>query len=461
MLWRVNNMRKNALHIVLLTTTLLMSAGCATFQPYPTSVADELNYTRRVQEKYKANAEWWMAYNNVELNQLVETALANNPDYLKAAIAINQELYRLNLTNADLFPTLSGGLSASSQRQIDTHDNFADNFSGELGLSYEVDLYGKIRDLNDAQALEYQATILDKETAKLALINSVVDLYFNLEYLSNTIDVTQSNIKMYEDIKNIAEAKYKTGKADNVEFLEAKQSLLSEQNRLIELETQFKEMESSLKNILNTRQEDALNLKFGDILDQKTLGVNLDVPLSVLANRPDLLASQYRLEKSFKTLEAENKNWYPSVSLRTALSSSSNKARSTFDVPFVMGSVSVDLPFLDWTRVKNNIKISEADYQIAFIDFNDTLNQAVNEVAYYYFAYEKSTQSFDNINENYQNSTEITQYYKERYNNGKIEFRDYLQALYSENSLRKSLIQQKYQIVKYENYIYKAMAGRY
>ena len=453
MLWRVNNMRKNALHIVLLTTTLLMSAGCATFQPYPTSVADELNYTRSVQEKYKANAEWWMAYNNVELNQLVETALANNPDYLKAAIAINQELYRLNLTNADLFPTLSGGLSVSSQRQIDTHDNFADNFSGELGLSYEVDLYGKIRDLNDAQALEYQATILDKETAKLALINSVVDLYFNLEYLSNTIDVTQSNIKMYEDIKNIAEAKYKTGKADNVEFLEAKQSLLSEQNRLIELETQFKEMESSLKNILNTRQEDALNLKFGDILDQKTLGVNLDVPLSVLANRPDLLASQYRLEKSFKTLEAENKNWYPSVSLRTALSSSSNKARSTFDVPFVMGSVSVDLPFLDWTRVKNNIKISEADYQIAFIDFNDTLNQAVNEVAYYYF--------FDNINENYQNSTEITQYYKERYNNGKIEFRDYLQALYNENSLRKSLIQQKYQIIKYENYIYKAMAGRY
>ncbi len=138
-----------------------------------------------------------------------------------------------------------------------------------------------------------------------------------------------------------------------------------------------------------------------------------------------------------------------------------NKARSTFDVPFVMGSLSVDLPFLDWTRVKNNIKISEADYQIAFIDFNDTLNQAVNEVGYYYFAYEKSTQSFDNINENYQNSTEITQYYKERYNNGKIEFRDYLQALYSENSLRKSLIQQKYQIIKYENYIYKAMAGRY
>ena len=73
----------------------------------------------------------------------------------------------------------------------------------------------------------------------------------------------------------------------------------------------------------------------------------------------------------------------------------------------------------------------------------------------------KATESFDNIQENYQNSVKITQYYKDRYNNGKTEFRDYLQAIYSENSLRKNLIQQKYQIINYENYVYKAMAGKY
>ena len=74
---------------------------------------------------------------------------------------------------------------------------------------------------------------------------------------------------------------------------------------------------------------------------------------------------------------------------------------------------------------------------------------------------EKANQSFDNIDENYKNSILITQYYKERYNNGKVEFRDYLQAIYSENALQKDLVQQKYQIIKNENYIYKAMAGKY
>ena len=452
-------MKRNLIYLSLLCC--LLAAGCAAVGQRPANVAEELNYTAEIREKYKANAEWWKQYGNSELNRLVETALANNPDYLKAALNINKELYNLNLATLDLFPTLSGSLGASGQRQIDRSDNFASNFSGETGLSYEADLYGKIRDLRTAQEFEYKATVMDRDTARLSLINSVIDLYFNLEYLQNTIDVTKENIKAYQNIRDITETKYKNGKADNLEFLEAKQSLIAEQNRLLELETQFKEMETSLKNILNIGQEEDLNIQYTDILKQKNLGVNLDVPLSVLANRPDLLASQYRLEKAFKNLEAENKNWYPGVSLRGLLGTSSDKARTTFDFPYILGSVAVDLPFLDWNRVKNNIKISEADYQITALDFKDTLNQAVNEVVYYYFAYDKAAEILENTQKNYENAKQITRYYQSRYNNGKTEFRDYLEAVYSENSLRKDVIQQKYQTIKYENYVYKAMAGKY
>ena len=452
-------MKRNLIYLSLLCC--LLAAGCAAVGQRPANVAEELNYTAEIREKYKANAEWWKQYGNSELNRLVETALANNPDYLKAALNINKELYNLNLATLDIFPTLSGSLGASGQRQIDRSDKFASNFSGETGLSYEADLYGKIRDLRTAQEFEYKATVMDRDTARLSLINSVIDLYFNLEYLQNTIDVTKENIKAYQNIRDITETKYKNGKADNLEFLEAKQSLIAEQNRLLELETQFKEMETSLKNILNIGQEEALNIQYTDILKQKNLGVNLDVPLSVLANRPDLLASQYRLEKAFKNLEAENKNWYPGVSLRGLLGTSSDKARTTFDFPYILGSVAVDLPFLDWNRVKNNIKISEADYQITALDFKDTLNQAVNEVVYYYFAYDKAAEILENTQKNYENAKQITRYYQSRYNNGKTEFRDYLEAVYSENSLRKDVIQQKYQTIKYENYVYKAMAGKY
>ena len=136
-------MKKNLTYISLFCG-IFLAAGCATVNQIPTDVAAELNYTADIREKYKANTDWWKQYNNAELNRLVETALANNPDYLKAALNINKELYNLNLTTSDLFPTLSGSLNASGQRKIHTSDNFSSNFSGEAGLSYEADLYGKI-----------------------------------------------------------------------------------------------------------------------------------------------------------------------------------------------------------------------------------------------------------------------------------------------------------------------------
>lgn len=453
-------MKLNIRKFLLLSTFLLIS-GCVTTNRTPSDLATELNYTQEIKAEYSANTNWWKQYDNEELNRLVETALKNNPDYLKAAVNIDKELYKLGLSTSDLFPTLTAGTNASSQRKIDRKDNFSSNFSGEAGLNYEADLYGKIHNQYQAQKLEYQATAMDHEAARLTLVNSVVDLYFNLEYLQNAINLTEKNIKNYEQIRNVAKAKYNAGKADNVEFLEAEQNLLSEQNRLLDLQTGFKETQTSLKNILAVSNDEKLDLKFGEILNQPALGVNINVPVAVLATRPDLISSQYRLEKAFKNLETENKNWYPNISFKGVLSSSSDKARTTFDFPYILGSVGVDLPFLDWNRVKNNIKISEADYDLTVLEFKDTLNQAVNEVIYYYFAYEQAQKTFENTEKNYKNASQITRYYQERYNSGKTEFKDFLQALSSENSLRKNLLEQKYQLIKYENYVYKSMGGKY
>ena len=69
---------------------------------------------------------------------------------------------------------------------------------------------------------------MDREAARLTLINSVSDLYLNLEYLQNSIELTRRNIKSYEDIQKITGQKYASGKTDNVEYLQSKQRLLSE-----------------------------------------------------------------------------------------------------------------------------------------------------------------------------------------------------------------------------------------
>ena len=452
-------MKRNTFLSFLLATTVL--SGCATTTTDVPSLESELNYTQEVREKFQADLDWWKAYNNDELNYLTSFALKNNPDMLKAAVKIQKQLANLNLSESDLFPTLTGSLGASSKKKLNDGKKSTQTFSGELALNYEIDLYGKIADARDAQEFELNATVADAESARLSVVNSVVDLYFNRLYLRDTIDLTQKNIDTYSSLLDIASARFNTGKADKLEITQARQSLIAEQTALLNAQTQYKEMEQSLRDVLNLKPSDGFVLGKASILKQPLLTPHLSVPVSVLANRPDLTAAQYRLKKAFKTVKVSEKGWYPTISLNGAIGSSSDRAKSTFDFPYLLGGVSVNLPFLDWNSVKNNVKIAKADYDIALIDFKDALAQALNEVAYYSFAYGKTEHIYANVEKTVENNRQITAYYRARHQAGKASFKDVLQAVADENAARKNLLAQKYQLIKYENLLFKAMAGRY
>ena len=452
-------MKRNTFLSFLLATTVL--SGCAATTTDVPSLESELNYTQEVREKFQADLDWWKAYNNDELNYLTSFALKNNPDMLKAAVKIQKQLANLNLSESDLFPTLTGSLGASSKKKLNDGKKSTQTFSGELALNYEIDLYGKIADARDAQEFELNATVADAESARLSVVNSVVDLYFNLLYLRDTIELTQKNIDTYSSLLDIASARFNTGKVDKLEITQARQSLIAEQTALLNAQTQYKEMEQSLRNVLNLKPSDGFVLGKASILKQPLLTPHLSVPVSVLANRPDLTAAQYRLKKAFKSMKVSEKGWYPTISLNGAIGSSSDRAKSTFDFPYLLGGVSVNLPFLDWNSVKNNVKIAKADYDIALIDFKDALAQALNEVAYYSFAYGKTEHIYANVEKTVENNRQITAYYRARHQAGKASFKDVLQAVADENAARKNLLAQKYQLIKYENLLFKAMAGRY
>lgn len=161
-------MKRNTFLSFLLATTVL--SGCAATTKSVPSLEAELNYTQEVREKFQADLDWWKAYNNDELNYLTSFALKNNPDMLKAAVKIQKQLANLNLSESDLFPTLTGSLGASSKKKLNDGKKSTPTFSGELALNYEIDLYGKIADARDAQEFELNATVADENAARKNLL---------------------------------------------------------------------------------------------------------------------------------------------------------------------------------------------------------------------------------------------------------------------------------------------------
>ena len=127
---------------------------------------------------------------------------------------------------------------------------------------------------------------------------------------------------------------------------------------------------------------------------------------------------------------------------------------------FLGGTVNINLPFLQWNKIKWNIKISEADFENARLNLTSSVNTALNEVDTYYYSYEKSVSLLDNLSRRYDNDAKISVYNRMRYEAGATELKDWLDAKTSENSSMLSLLEGKYNTIIYENAIYKSLGAK-
>ena len=447
-------------------STLALAAalsGCAIHSADPALTLEATGHVMsaaEAAERYDINGNWWEIYQSPQLNALIAQALADNIELKQAAVSVNKALYEANIAGADLLPGASGLLSASTSKNLKTGDK-SNNFGSRLELSYELDLWRKLSAAADSRVWEYQATQQDLANTRLTLANSVADAYFNIAYLNEAIELTQKTVKQYQEIARIAEAKFRHGRADSSQPTQSAQSLLSAQNSLLALQNSRNAQIQTLRNLLNLKPGQTMAADPASYRLPKTQGVNLDVPITVLANRPDLRAAEYRVQSALQTLNVQKRSWYPSITLGASLSTSSDKAKSAFNIPLLGGSVGISLPFLNWQTMKWKDKSAKADFDKTKLSFEQTLTTALNEVHTHYLAYQNARATLANQEQRLALERKNSRYYQLRYQHGKNELKDWLEALNSEYAAAQNVLNQRYETLKSESTTYKAMAGRY
>lgn len=418
--------------------------------------------------QFKVNDQWWLGYGDKQLNRLIERALANNTNLAKAAIAVNRAYYNANLVGADLVPSFSGsgsssiskGAGSASKNVNSTGTSVIGNQLG-FNLSYTIDLWGRLKDTASAAEWEHKATQEDLQATRLSIINGVISSYFNLAYYQDAIRLTEKNIKNYEEINRIMNNKLKAGVVDRLPVEQSTQAILAAKSTLIGLRTAQKATEQTLRNLVNAKPNDPLVSRYPSIMNVKLQGVNMNVPISVIANRPDIIAALQRFQSAFKSLTAMENSWFPTVTLGGSLTSSAKNVRHVANSPVLGGVISFSLPFLDWNRVQNNIHLSEESYKLAKLNYEETVTAALNEIDNYYYAYQQSRTGYSNLQKQHASNKKISTYYKNRYDQGVSEFREWLNAINTERNSELSLLETKFNILRNENAVYQAMAGKY
>ena len=433
--------------------------GCAVTQINENYEQILLKEGANLTANFRLEREWWLGYNEPALNELISLALKNNIDLAKSAIAVNKALAQAGILQADLVPSFNANLGAETGKNIKTGGSWNESYKSGISLSYEIDLWRKLANSADAAMWEANATKYDLEAARLALVNSIADAYFEAKYQKESINLYEKTLKNYEELEAIIKAKFELGKEEELSLKQVKSSVISAKNRILNASKSLDAAEKTLRNLLNVRPEFELNLS-GNLSDISPQGVNLNVPLYVIGARPDLQAAVSRIKEALLGVKVSEKNFYPSITVGAGLSGSGDSASEGLKLNFLSGNIAINLPFLNYSKLKSKLKISELEFETMKLNYAQTLTTALNEIDAGYKNLQKDEAVLRNLNENLRNLSSISDIYKLKYDYGKTELKNYLEAQNSLLEGRIGALAQKYKILQDEIGIYKAAAGK-
>ena len=446
---------------ILTIIAVVFFSGCAATQinkNYEQILLDA-NASSNSTANFMLERDWWKGYNQPQLNELIELALKNNIDLAKSAIAVNKALAQAGVLQADLVPSFNANLGAEMGKNIKTGGSWNESYKSGVSLSYEIDLWRKLANSADAAMWEANATKYDLEAARLALVNSVAERYFEILYQKESVNLYKILLQNYKQLETVARAKFELGKEEELSLKQIKSSILSAQNRILNAQKSIDAAERTLQNLLNERPGFELNSD-GDLSEVSPQGVNLNVPLYLIGARPDLQAAIARIKEALLNVHSSEKSFYPSVALGAGLSGGGSSASDAFSLKFLNGNVAINLPFLNYSKLKSRLKISELTFETMKLNYAQTLTTALNEIDASYKNLQKDEAVLRNINENLRNLSSISDIYKLKYELGKTELKNYLEAQNSLLEGRVGVLAQKYKILQDEMNVYKAMAGR-
>ena len=320
---------------------------------------------------------WWRDLDAPRLDALVARVLTRNNNLAVAALAVQKT--RIDARLAVVNPTISGGNTLSYNAPLSGPLPPSRFQSANLSASYELDLFGKLAAQRDVARWEADATVQDLETARISLVASTVDLYFQLAYLNERITLAQQSIVYAEKTLDLVRSQRSAGAASGLELAEAEQNLVTQQSSLHDLEQQLTETRDATGLLLDGESEDP-GQELPDLPDAGLPPVAAGLPASLLGHRPDLRAAEMRLRGQLASVDQTRLSFYPALTLTGALGASSGRLTDLISNPVGTLGAGLVLPFLQFDEARLSTKRAKIEYQQAVINYRQTLYQAFADV---------------------------------------------------------------------------------
>jgi NodT family efflux transporter outer membrane factor (OMF) lipoprotein len=298
---------------------MLLLAGCSLHKPTDVRLSvdppQEFLEQQMTGEGRSLLAQWWLAFEDEQLNQLMAELFEQNLELTQAVARLEQVEALARITRSAESPFLSGGGNVGRSNQPGLSDDFiGNNQQLSLAAGYELDLWGKLSAQSRAAELELSASRQDIQTLYLGLSARLADLYFLAIEQRAQLALTDQSIASFADTLLRVENRYNLGLVPAVDMYQARQSLAGAQAARYLFKASLGEVEHATAVLIGRYPERSP----GGSLEQLPGAPDLfdaGIPAELISQRPDLQAALQRVEAADYRVAAAIADRFPSISL--------------------------------------------------------------------------------------------------------------------------------------------------
>ena len=388
-------------------------------------------------------AQWWLLFNDALLANLQVRAQAANLDLQVASTRIEQSRAQLGIASADLLPTVGAGASYAREA-LSENGKFAalgaptrpsDFWQLGFDASWEIDLWGRARRSRESAQASLDATVYDREAARVTLSAEVARTYLQLRGTQAQLDIAQENRLVAERTLGLAESRERNGVATRFETSSARAQLATVKALVPELTQRRNAQMNALALLLGAapRTLDA-QLRSAMPLPALPIDVPVGVPSELARRRPDILRAEAQLHAATAAIGVAKADFYPRIGLRgrVGLEAFEFGDLGSWDSRFFSVGPTVFLPIFQGGRLTQRLALNEAQQKTAALGYRQTVLRAWHEVDNALDAWAAQQRQHAELQVSYEQSMEALRVAQRGYQEGAA---DYLSVLTAQRNL--------------------------
>lgn len=456
---------------IVLLTALAWLSGCAVgpdYQPVEPEAPERFLEAPAAQSAADEQ-RFWAGFEDPMLAGLIRQTLDANRD-LRAALARYQRAEALlRGSRAEQLPSVGASASAAEQHLADVErtppgagDERVELYQAGVDLSWELDLFGRLRRASEAQRAELGAAGADLAALQVALVGQLATSYFELRGLQQQLLVARSNVDNQRQSLEIVRSRVGAGRGTAFDEVRAVSQL--EATRAVIPDLQAAVRARMFRIAVLTGQNPAALVD--ELAPPAPLPESLPVipvgsPGDVLRRRPDIRAAERRLAAASARIGVATADLFPSFSLDALIGSVASDSGDLFSAGAETRRVAlgVDWTFLDFGRVRSRIDAADADSQAALANYEQAVLLALEETETQLVRYARSRERSERLGAATDAASEAAELARTRYRQGFIGFFEVLAAEQELIDTRDALIESRTAETLAMVNIYRALAG--